>query len=298
MINKLAIIIIILLFSCVYSFEILTGVKVGYLGWRPYLEEIGEKLEYTGWQHLETGSGLMYGPNLSLIFGKRFSLSASFLYGQLSSRYDVTYSAVFPGEPGSSEYDLIGMVRIWRGDLDIALSYNIIRYLRVFAGFKYQPTKLEVKYAGIKTSNYNNTAIVLRESDIFELKNFAPAMGIGFLLPLTEKSVYTVNISALYLRGTLKVKSSYQWTKIGDIESGEGNDRMDFNITGCGVSADPAFMFTVKPRVVFVVGFRVQYIYAIGEKTYTSFADNVNLYRKLNGHDAVFGCMVSVNYKL
>ncbi len=70
--------------------EALLGAKVWYVAWNPYLKDVGEKIApWEGWQYIEGGSGMMYGPSASLLLSDRLTFSVSYLYGVLGADYDV-----------------------------------------------------------------------------------------------------------------------------------------------------------------------------------------------------------------
>jgi len=130
-----------------HAVEALIGAKVWYVSWRPYLIDVGEKIApWEGWQHIEGGSGMMYGPSASLLITDRLTFSVSYLYGELGAQFNANYTEADEGD--LREYHFSGYARTIRHDLDSALSYSLSQNFKVFAGFKYQPLTLKIKKQG------------------------------------------------------------------------------------------------------------------------------------------------------
>jgi hypothetical protein len=120
--------------TSLYATEYLIGIKAWYANWEPGIKGIGDKFNDTGFQHLETGSGWMYGPNMSILITDNLSISISYLYGNLYSKFDKAWG--FTSILGEDmREDLSGNVTTERQDLDCALSYRMTPLLRIFAGY-------------------------------------------------------------------------------------------------------------------------------------------------------------------
>ncbi len=153
--RALCVIILLCMVLCVipagdaFAVEALVGAKVWYVAWNPYLKDVGEKIApWEGWQYIEGGSGMMYGPSASLLLSDRLTFSVSYLYGVLGARYDANFIESNGDTNLKVEYHFTGYARTVRHDLDTALSYSLSQNFKLFAGFKYQPLMMKVNKQG------------------------------------------------------------------------------------------------------------------------------------------------------
>lgn len=280
--------------------NVLIGVKGWYASWDPLYVDVGDSFPETGWQHLETGKGMLYGPSLGVSLSDRINLSVSYLFGTLQTQYEKGYTATPSWDINKYEFYKIGKAEVSRQDLDIALSYNTTQTFKVFAGFKYQPAEIKLKSAGTdwQTADPTNTDVLRLESHTFKQKAYGPALGVGISYPLADVIAFTANLSLLYIVGDSEmVLEGVQYDNIppSSIES-PYKEEFKIDISGMGINFEPAFVALLKEKLIFVLGFRFQYLRATAESSYFDTTLGSKELDDLN--DYYYGFYVSVLYKL
>jgi hypothetical protein len=64
-----------------FALEFIVGAKAGYYVWQPYLKEI------EGFEDVDRGDGVLYGPILSLLITENLSFSIAALTGKQSKHW-------------------------------------------------------------------------------------------------------------------------------------------------------------------------------------------------------------------
>ncbi|OHD70439.1 MAG: hypothetical protein A2W19_15610 [Spirochaetes bacterium RBG_16_49_21] len=143
----------------------------------------------------------IYGPILIFHLPKHFSISSIFLYGRFNLKRNETvlYTAgltpsVFPYRENSV---------IQRFDSDSSISYSIIKYFNLYIGFKYSHYEFSSN-----TRFYVSTGGLLGNKKT-KYDEYAPAFGLGVLVPLVAKQLYLIfhssvvyNFTEVKLSGT------------------------------------------------------------------------------------------------
>jgi hypothetical protein len=280
--------------------NVLIGVKAWYASWDPLYVDVGDSFPETGWQHLETGTGMLYGPSLGFSISDRINLSVSFLFGTLRTQYQKEYTAIPSEDIVEYYYYKIGKAEISRQDLDVALSYNVSQTFKVFAGFKYQPAEIKLKSAGTdwQTAFPVTTDVMRLEYHKFKQQTYGPALGVGFSYPLADVVAFTANLSLLYIMGDSEmVLEGITYTDLpGSVAGSPYENEFDIDISGMGINFEPALVALLKEKVIFVLGFRFQYLRLTAESSYF---DTILGSKELDDlNDFYYGFYVSVLYRL
>lgn len=121
--------------------------------------------------------GLMYGPVLGLDWGKNWSLTSVFLTGTFRMENEMIPWYAYPR----------------RYDSDTTLNYSVLRWLKVFGGFKYMRYDTYAPETGKTTGLFEDT----------DMRHFSygPGLGIGLTLPVSDSFFALANVSAMYLSG-------------------------------------------------------------------------------------------------
>jgi hypothetical protein len=288
--------------SGVYSLEYIAGAKAWYANWDPVLKSTGENVPWMGWQYMETGSGWLYGPNVGIILSDKVNLSVSYLYGKMQSQFNADYRAT-ESDGKTSDYSIVGKNDITRQDVDSALSLQLAGWLKIFAGFKYQTVDMTMKQSGAKwyvTGGTGGDSGFEKVKMTFKQKNYAPALGTGFSLPLGSMFALTANLSALYMRGEQKITHRsviYTAQPVEDFDTPKSYGGFDSTMAleGYGVNIEPAILLLLNDiNTIIVLGFRYQYVRYDG--TWDTPPQGVDKkFEDMN--DTLYGAYLSVLYK-
>lgn len=280
------------------AMDFLVGAKIAYVGWHPFLIDVGDTVEGPGWKYLDEGSGLMYGPNVALMLTDKINLGVSYLYGNLSSNLNKRFTAT--EGPNTNTYDTTGQVDIIRQDVDATLSYSLSPAFKIFAGAKYQPIKVTIKSSGAKWGDGYpaNEGAFFSKSQEMNAWYLDPAVGVGLTLPLSEKLVFTINLSALYITGKFKVNKEksveYVSTAFDTPVPGTGNS-FEMDMSGYGANLEPGLAFIMSENLFIMLGARIQYTRL---STEPSGGDTSNAPTLSGLNDIIYGGYVSVIYKI
>ncbi len=281
--------------------EALVGAKVWYVAWNPYLKDVGEKIApWEGWQYIEGGSGMMYGPSASLLLSERLTFSMSYLYGVLGARYDA-HSNEWEGA-SLREYHYTGYARTVRHDLDSALSYTLSGNFKVFAGFKYQPVTMKVNKQGASWDLFEATGLrdpsgnhVYIDSNelTFKQYNYAPGLGLGYSAAVSDRFTLTMNLSFVYFFGVFKINTGETLYYIPDLNTASVNpaSKYRFDSSGIGFNAEPGIVVLLNETTVLSLGFRFQYV-RMSIKNAEGLDDTEGL------NDYVYGAYLAALYRL
>lgn len=281
--------------SNLYSAEMLVGIKVWYTTWNPYVKDMGKELAHEeGWEFIDGGTGMMYGPSAALMLTDRLSFSVSYLYGELNADYNAEFNYEDKG------YSYSGNVETRRHDVDFAISYTIFGSFKFFAGFKYQPLQMKnTKKGGIwildAGGNKTNSGVCVESSEIeFDQKNYAPGFGIGYSYGVSDFLVFTLNLSALYFWGTMQIDSKSVYYDVASWSSPQLNEfEFDADVSGYGINIEPGFVLIAGEKIFVQIGFRYQRVWIDLE------ADVPGADEKVTGlTDYLYGVYLSALYKI
>lgn len=234
------------------AMDYIVGAKGGYFVWDPYLKRVGP----SQFEQIETGSGTLYGPVLSVIFNQDFSFSFSGLFGKQSSYWTAkNYYSDGETEPRTGTFTF----EVKRIDLDSALSYRVLEKLKVFIGYKYQRSDVtmnSVEYR-LKPGNVNST----NEHIKMPMYATGPALGLGISTPIGDRYFFAGNISAIYMWGKFDFDStSTTYQGNGTQDPPEIRKIKDIKTVTRGINAEPTIgASTGEGMPVFTLGFRFQW---------------------------------------
>jgi hypothetical protein len=289
--------------SGLYSMEFIVGAKVWYANWDPVLKDAGKEVPWMGWQHFETGSGWLYGPNVGITLSDRFNLSVSYLYGKMYAQFEADYRAAEGSEGTILDYSLVGKNDITRQDLDSALSYQLFSWLKVFAGLKYQICDSTMKQSGGQWyvsgpgGSHTDNDGFLKVKMKFKQTNYAPALGLGVSYALGSMFALTANLSALYMKGAEDISHQASLYRADDFTgpTDYGSFDLSMDIEGYGVNVEPAILLFLNDiNTIIVLGFRYQYVNYDG--TWDDPPEGVDKTFE-NMSDMLYGAYFSVLYK-
>ncbi len=229
-ITILCVVCMLLVPSISFSAQYMLGVRTGFYAWQPFLKAIGA----SGMDDIDWGTGVLYGPVMSIRFTEDLSLSLSALLGQQSTSWQ-SQNKPFESNMIFGDYSFT----VYRADVDSALSYALGQYFKIFAGYKYQYLKLDYKFTEIRT----NSSLAVQEISVFYTDNaytnaHGPALGIGLNYPLSETYFFSVNVSALYMWGTFYFKSKRFAGNITPLVPQSG-DPIDLSMYVVGFNVEP-----------------------------------------------------------
>jgi hypothetical protein len=180
-----------------FALEFIVGAKAGYYVWQPYLKEI------KGFEDVDRGAGVLYGPIFSLLITENLSFSVAALTGKQSKHWSEDYGV---HSTGTVTYVSRGAnyLDVSRTDIDSALSYRLTERLKIIAGYKYQYVKSTVKetafHDDIASSDYQFNYNV----SVTETPAHGPAIGFGYSLPFSDIFFITANLTGLYMWSKLE----------------------------------------------------------------------------------------------
>jgi hypothetical protein len=281
---------LLLVFTCLlnlsraaYSADFIIGAKAGYFIWDPYLKRSGSDV----FSSMKNGDGVLYGPILS-VSASDFSLSFSGLFGRQSAlwKQNGTKSATIKNT-GEYVFDTSRM------DLDGALSYRLLEYLRVIAGYKYQ--KNRINFSDARYSYYTSTNYVeggRYENTEINLNYNGPAVGIGFSIPFAEKFFVAANASFVYLWGSMKLKNSGSESTIGGYYPYDGSKSTTIDVRSRGINFEPTIGASMGEGLpVFTLGLKTQLM----QNKFVNPDPGMGVNKNWN-NDYLYGVFVSVLY--
>ena len=148
---------------------------------------------------------------------------------QFSDKWSTTLVAL--ATPQKYKLDANEVMELRRYDIDLALNYQISRYIKVFGGAKY-----------LAFSYHNKT----NDSDGIH-HAAGPGAGISFTLPLISNVYLLANLSALYILGNQKE------------EKQTGDTSNNFYELGTNGSLQLAY-YIPSAAVTLAAGYRYQYV--------------------------------------
>ncbi len=211
--------------------------------------------------------GPMAGPSLSVSFAGRWSLSSVFLAGRFIANSAGPVASgfteiVYPYLPTGSDPNalLISHYRrvITRYDSDTTAACALNRYVRLFAGFKYQGYEYDESMDYLAS---NDGGLIASGSARFH--SFGGGLGIGLSLPLAAGLYAGINLSGLCLYGIASYDFDRQFMyatsgQIFPIPSQFSGER--YWSAGGNSTLSLAYQFE-KAGVTLSLGFRYQALY-------------------------------------
>jgi hypothetical protein len=218
------------------------------------------RLQFSG--HKSTGDGYLAGP---LIGYQTDDQKWSFSFAPMVfSSFDQDWSGAAGPMALNTKVDLERM------DFDFAASYTLSKYLRVYAGYKYQDMNMDfILSYGTTMGNYTLDYDV--ESTVH-----MPTIGLGGVYPVHEKAVLGLQAGLLYCIPHLEVKEASFGT-----ENIKPWPELGFNVEGS---------ITYKPfkDFIFQAGYRYQ--------TFKLTARGPGRMNVSTSYDVTYGLTLSVLY--
>jgi len=257
-------IVFLLVFGCTlpaFAVDFMLGAKAGYFVWDPYINEIGGG----GLEDLEYGSGILYGPVISVSFTPDLTFSVSGLFGTQSAHWYSPDQLTTVG--GGGQYNISGtyFVEIDRIDIDSALSYRLTEKMKVFAGYKYQRGLFTMKSTERRYDPVGANDLVYDGYMKINIPAHGPALGLGFSQPLGSQFFAAANLSGLYMFNLGKMKEQ----KYKEYLASNGLEFLGVVETGTPISLEAEQIgFNFEPAVgglfesvgiVVTLGARLQY---------------------------------------
>jgi len=243
------------------AMDFILGARAGYFVWQPYFKD----MKGSGVEELDTGSGILYGPALSVILTENVTFSAVALFGKQSTYWD-NENTTKPFGPNTivSTGNFYG--EIDRIDIDTALSYRVSERFKVFAGYKYQFTETLVKGTFLWEDPDPDRLLVLEA--IIEVPAHGPALGIGYSQTIGSNFFFSMNLSGLYMFSEHHFARDrvayYDADGVGQIVSGPGDIQdaatgKTYKTQQMGLNAEPSVGMSVG-NVIATLGFRFQWV--------------------------------------
>lgn len=245
--------------SGTFAMDFMVGAKAGYFAWLPMYADMGTEgtLADVDW-----GTGVLYGPIISLIFTPELSLSISGLMGTQSTYWSSRFSPM-----PSQSVNVTGNYNfnVFRADFDSVLIYRLGTNFRIFAGYKYLLMSTSMAYTEIRTNMSDNS---ISEIDISELElshyGHGPAIGFGYSHPISNTFFVTLTVSGVYMWGEWSVESteSYQAHSSGSYIVSPSSTMPDISkpMRHMGVNIEPAIgMSPGEGMPIVTLGVRYQH---------------------------------------
>lgn len=252
------------------------GGYASYSWWDPIYEESitleNHPLTANNDVSFELKPQFMYGPVLAYVMDD-WAFGALFLAGQ--------YFVEAEGFIGTGPvYYYRSSPDIWRYDLDLSASYDLLSFMKVFMGFKYQHYRYEVE------RSFSGLGVAKEET---KYNNCGLAFGVAF----------TVNLAGnLYLMGNISALYQFSVITMDDAEYSLSNVRTSIihrwamgSGLGCNVTLSLAYYFDSLSTTL-SLGARYQYVYL--------FETNNNAINMLTSkrYDQFYGVFMTAMYSL
>jgi hypothetical protein len=288
---KFCVVAVLLLVSAApcFAVDFIVGAKAGYFVWEPYIKEIPA----SGFNEIDKGTGILYGPVLSILFTPDITLSAAALTGTQSTYWSARRST-FTGEGGSVQYlDADYSVESKRTDVDSALSYRIIENLKIFLGYKYQHIVTLMSYTEARADSSGALDELNLMHNKIETPSHGPALGIGSSFAFGSGYFIAANLSALYMRGYFKTRKGNDLRYYGSSFTREDSPvpEIKLDTEQKGFNFEPSIGYSAgESGLIFTLGFRYQWLR-------TEFLDDLGPGESIgNTNDYLYGAFVSVLY--
>jgi hypothetical protein len=243
--------------STAFSMDYMLGAKAGYFAWQPFYSEVENAGSLTD---VDWGTGILYGPIVSIIFTPELSLSVSGLMGRQSTHWKSRFSD-YESDPGLS---ISGdfYFDVFRADIDSALIYQLGGNFRIFGGYKYQYMKTTLEYTELRidTSTLLIDEISMSSHEFLHYCH-GPALGIGYSYPINQAFFASLTVSGVYMWGTFDVESSTSYGFVSGSQIGlkENKPNRPTTMRQMGVNIEPAIGMSPGPGMPIVtLGVRYQ----------------------------------------
>ena len=275
----------------VYALDVIVGAKAGYFIWKPYIEDIGGFFE-----PIDQGTGVLYGPAASIIFTQNISLSIVGLTGTQSTFWTMDFKQ--EGDDSGDSDDVRAATYTWeskRYDIDSALSYRVLPYLKAFLGYKYQYISSTMRYTEARVDESTGELKSIYHDNIEAVTmSQGPALGLGYSLLFSKGFFTTINASGLYMMGNFKMEPSTRYDYTSTTFEPHQNQGNKMDIRQIGTNLEPSIGYMPDgSRLIFTLGFRFQWLS-------TKFVDLTEQEKQMVGtqtmHDYLYGIFVSVLY--
>ena len=294
---KLGVVAVLLLVSAApcLAVDFIVGAKAGYFAWEPYIKEIPA----SGFSDIDKGTGVLYGPVLSILFTPDITLSAAALTGTQSTYWNSRHSSFAAGDGSVQHLDADYSVESKRTDIDSALSYRIIENLKVFLGYKYQHIVTSMSYTEVRVNppdadGHEHVSEVCLMDNKIETPSQGPALGIGTSYAFGSGYFAAANLSALYMRGYFKIRKDKDLRYFSNndfIREYEAVPELKLDTKQIGLNFEPSIGHSTESGLIFTLGFRYQWLR-------TEFVDKIEGTSLGKTNDYLYGTFVSVLYSL
>lgn len=183
--------------------------------------------------NIDDGSGYLAGPLIGYQSNDgKWSVSfAPMIVSSFSQDWDVKAAGM----------DMKTDVDLKRTDIDIAVSYAVNKYVRVFWGYKYQDMEIDL------TLSYDTMMGDIKAKYKLDTTVHIPTIGTGFVYPVSDKLALSTQLGVLYTIPTLEAKD---WD----------GKRHDIWTEGTvGFNGEFAVNYQPTGNLIFQLGYRYQY---------------------------------------
>jgi len=242
-----------------FSLDFIVGARGGYYVWKPYLQE----MEGSGIEEIGDGTGVLYGPAISVIFNEAFTFSSTVLFGRQSTYWsNDDLEKEWGGTKISNGTFFAETNRI---DVDSALSYRLSRLFKLFAGYKYQYTESYLKGTHLNEDPSTTEEQLWRTDAVVKITSHGPALGVGYSRPLGTSFFVSANVSGLYMFGKYDLPKDDETTYTADgvdqinFESVYDAGGFSWDTMNIGINVEPSVGMAVN-NVVATLGGRFQWV--------------------------------------
>jgi hypothetical protein len=246
-----------------YAGTVMLGAKGGNFYWVPYFKE----MDGSGLEYIKSGEGNLYGPVFSATMGESFTFSLTGLFGSQRTEWnDNGDKKTFGGNTFYSTGS--NYMSVNRIDVDSVLSYQLTGSLKVFAGVKYQRTKMTYTATMMANDPVGSTTddYVMTGEALFTVPAYGPALGIGYSAALTEGFFFAANVSVLFMRSNIELSSHWKDYRAGTVTGGEFDAPgiMDatqkYKMQHLGLNVEPSVGAKMGEHVIASIGIRFQWM--------------------------------------
>ncbi len=272
-----------------YSMNFMAGAKSGYYVWEPMFSE----LKGGGLEQVDRGDGLLYGPVASLMINDEFSLSLSLLTGK-QTKYFSEHNEYKLWKGSYSTFTGTYNVEINRTDIDTALSYRLMKGVKLIAGYKYQVVDMDLvaTYIDIDSDEANH----LQET--LEFPAHGPAVGAGYSHAFSDTYFAAVNLTFVYMWGKWKFSSfqedRYEPSGTSLISTPDTQNLGSFKTKQYGMNFEPTVGAKILDDMIVTLGFRFQWMKTDFVDKFNPGGNELTPDKPLN--DYIYGVFISALY--
>ena len=264
--------------SAADAVEVSAGATVWYAGWNPVFKRFvttpysyGIETVTTDAEN-STNAAFLAGPVISVSFLNKFSFSTVFAIGEFSGKASYTRSSY------SSHYATIQSTYSSRKlDIDSTLNYALFRYIKIFAGIKYQGYKTQI--------DATDPSLGFAIQSKVKSGGYGTGAGIACAYPIHDNLFALVNVSGVYIKTDNSFNYSYNAGMWGSIDV---LYKDTYDVFGGNTTASLAYYFS-SYRTTVSLGGRLQYL-----KYYR--AKGEDLYKLDKQSDTFYGIICTIVY--